>query len=196
MKRLIELMLMLFLTFSTAISQPNFAKGHIGLGGAITLSPWSLTENWQNGLNLNGGFSLYIRPNFALVTNLDYYRFSVDKSKDFYTWPITSGSPISILTVTANLKATLYRQPAAFSPYILAGGGLMSISTHQYKFNYDGDEYTIKYEDEFVPVIDFGMGFDFLSKRGKGFFIETRYVEGLTEGESTKFIPLRVGIIF
>jgi hypothetical protein len=196
MKRFILSALIILSVFSGAISQTTLLSGHVSLGGAMTLEPSDISENWHKGLNLNCGLVLNIRPNFGILSSLDYYRFGFSESYDNYAQHIYSGNAISIISLTVDLKAKLYRPPTNYSPYILMGGGWMSVSSHHYDYTYSNIAYSAKYDDELVPAIDFGMGFDFLSTRGRGFFIEAKYVEGMTKIESIKFIPLRIGILF
>jgi opacity protein-like surface antigen len=105
------------------------------------------------------------------------------------------GGTIGILSFAVNGKVSL--PVPVFSPYITAGAGLASISASDLTITYQGQPYisgaSPGSETKFSVNAGVGADLDILVAT---LFIEAKYTLIFTEGESSSYVPVTVGITF
>ena len=106
------------------------------------------------------------------------------------------GGNVNILSVNANVKWSLLPIPVV-SPYLTGGIGLAQLSSGDLTVKYNGASVGgfPKVEGETKTAVNLGAGVD-LKLGGVALFAEVRYTWILTEGGSTRYIPISVGITF
>ena len=136
----------------------------------------------------------------------DYVTFSPDQDKyrselaqlfgNAATGYSIDGGNISILSVNANAKWTLLPIPVV-SPYLTGGIGLAQLSSGDLTVKYNGAAVGgfPKVNGETKTAVNIGAGVD-LKFGGIALYAEAKYTWILTEGNSTKYIPISIGITF
>jgi len=189
------------------LSSSALAAGPVRFGlhgnAAFLNVPEPLKEAY--GFGYGGGAHLDIN---LLVLSVrvtgDYISFPIDEGKfkailaagglnasDFQF----DGGRIGILSFAVNGKMGL--PVPVFSPYITAGAGLASISVSDLSIRYQGQPVVSatgqKAETKFS--INAGVGAD-LDIIVATLFIEAKYTVIFTEGESSSYVPVTLGITF
>jgi opacity protein-like surface antigen len=145
----------------------------VALGAAIPMSDFGDAFN----TGYNGTVTVGLNPQMIpLGVRIDgaYNHFGV---KD----PLDGSAHIA--SVTGNL---VYQVPStAVTPYLIGGAGWYNVGT--------SDELGGDSENEFGWNVGGGIK---LPLSGFDTFIEARYNQVQTEGESTKFVPITFGIMF
>jgi len=187
------------------------ASAQVSLGWGIHGNYAQLDVSGQLGSvygnGLGGGAHLDV--NLMMITlrfSGDYVTFSPDQDK--YRNELAQllgnaapgysidGGNINILSVNANAKWTLLPIPVV-SPYLTGGIGLAQLSTGDLTVKYNGSAVGgfPKVEGETKTAVNVGAGVD-LKLGGIALFAEAKYTWILTQGNSTKYIPISVGITF
>ena len=154
----------------------QLAKGDVyfRLGAGVSLPQSSFADNFKQGFNVTGslGWHKWNSP-IGLRADVGYDRFNVKGplSDNVNIW---SG----LGEVTLKIPNVL-----AVSPYLVAGGGLYRFS------DYGTGEAVTKGGWNAGGGITFGVG-------AAKLFIESRYMNVSTEGESTKYVPVILGFSF
>jgi hypothetical protein len=159
------------------------------------------------GSGLGGGAHLDV--NLMMITlrfSGDYVTFSPDQDKyrnelaqllgNAATGYSIDGGNINILSVNANAKWTLLPIPVV-SPYLTGGIGLAQMSTGDLTVKYNGSSVGgfPKVAGETKTAANLGAGVD-LKLGVVTLYAEAKYTWIFTEGNSTKYIPISVGITF
>ena len=158
------------------------------------------------GFGYGGGAHLDVNLPVLLSFRLqgDYVRFSPDEGK--YQKLASSivpgsnpadykieGGAINIWSAHANVKSTFLPLPI-ISPYITGGVGLANLSSSEMTVKYQGQTLGnapgVKGETNFSANI--GAGADL--KVGITLYIEARYTWIFTEGETSTYIPISIGV--
>lgn len=198
MKRMI-LVLGLLLPLSLYAQTPLSFGVHAN--GAALNVPEPLKDVY--GAGFGGGAHLDLD---LLVLSLrlsgDYISFSPDNNK--YLAVINSipgvnasaldGGRLSIISGHVNGKLPLLPVPV-ISPYVTGGVGLSRISVDDVKVTVNGVPVTAPAPSpETKTTINLGAGLDL--KLGIALFIEARYTWIFTEGETSTYVPVTLGITF
>jgi opacity protein-like surface antigen len=149
----------------------------LGVAGGAAIPTSDLSDFVSTGFN--GTITVGLNPAMIpLGIRIDgaYNRFGV---KDAF-----GGGDVTFISVTGNL---VYKIPAVtVSPYAIGGVGF-------YNAELDLPGFPTDSENEFGWNIGGGIS---LPLSGFDTFIEARYNQVQTEGESLKFIPITFGIMF
>ncbi|HET6272010.1 MAG TPA: outer membrane beta-barrel protein [Bacteroidota bacterium] len=189
------------------LSSSAFAAGPVRFGlhgnAAFLNVPEPLKEAY--GFGYGGGAHLDIS---LLVLSIrvsgDYISFPIDEGKfkailaagglnasDFQF----DGGRIGILSFAVNGKMGF--PVPVFSPYITAGAGLASISVSDLSIRYQGQPVVSaagqKAETKFSINVGVGADLDIIVAT---LFIEAKYTLIFTEGESSSYVPVTLGITF
>ena len=187
------------LSFSQGGGRDKKAELYIGGGLSFPMSPEEFSDYWSMGFNAGGGVGYRFGPNFSGNAYFSYNSFSLDED-EFLGGTSSevdiSGGTVSIILVTANLKALLIADPRQVTPYLLAGLGLFSLSVSDVTISYMGYEYSGDTSDsESAFGIVFGGGVDIPVSPTIKVFLEVGYAIGFTEEESTGYLPVKGGLI-
>jgi hypothetical protein len=172
---------------ATAGAAPAVAQGaKFSVGGGLTLPLGDFGDAASTGFH--GLAAVGFQPaNLPVGFQVDgmYQRFGVQDAPDDFD------GNTQLIQGTANVVYTFTTAEAStFHPYLIGGVGL-------YNFKPTGDDLQALVGDE--SVTDFGInagaGFDFQAGN-VGLFVEGRFHNVFTEGESSNFIPITVGVRF
>jgi opacity protein-like surface antigen len=184
-------------------------------GGSAQFSlGWGVHGNYAQldvpgPLNSVYGNGAHLDVNLMMITlrfSGDYVAFSPDQDKyrnqlaqvpgNPTTGYLIDGGDINILSVNANAKWTLLPIPVV-SPYLTGGIGLAQLSTgdRTVKLNESPHPGLPEVEGGTKTAVNLGAGVD-LNLGGVALFAEAKYTWILTQGSSTKYIPISVGITF
>jgi hypothetical protein len=172
---------------ATAGAAPAVAQGaQFSVGGGLTLPLGNFGDGASTGFH--GLAAVGFQPaNLPVGFQIDgmYQRFGVEDAPDDFD------GNFQLIQGTANVVYTFVTaEESTFHPYLIGGVGL-------YNFKPTGDdlEALVGDESETDFGINAGAGFDFQAG-AVGLFVEGRFHNVFTEGESTNFIPITVGIRF
>jgi len=192
------------------LGSESTAAGLIGFGVQATGATLNVPDPLKPvyGFGYGGGAHLDINLPvlFSIRIAADYTTYSPDKEKyktvlaSFAPGSVPSlfdfdGGRINIFSVSANGKLALLPTPI-ISPYITAGGGIGSIS---------GSDLTVKYQGQTLGTapapatetkasVNFGVGIDLSIV--VTLYLEAKYTIIFTQGESSSFVPVSLGITF
>jgi hypothetical protein len=169
---------------ATVGAVPAVAQGaKFSLGGGLTLPLGDFGDFASTGFH--GLAAVGFQPaNLPVAFQIDgmYNRFGVDDE-------FVLGDDVNsqIIQGTANVVYTFVTaEESTFHPYLIGGAGL-------YNFKLTGDDVPDGTEGSTDFGINAGAGFDFQAG-SVGLFVEGRFHNVFTEGESTNFIPVTLGI--
>jgi opacity protein-like surface antigen len=204
MKRIVAVMVVIAVLSIAASAQVSLGWGvhgnyaQLDVGGTIS----SVYGNgWGGGAHLDVNLMM-----ISLRFSGDYVTFSPDQDKyrnelaqllgNAATGYTIDGGSVNILSVNANLKWSLLPIPVV-SPYLTGGIGLAQLNTGDLTVKYNGSSVGgfPKVEGQSKTAFNVGAGVD-LKLGGVALFAEAKYTWILTEGNSTKYIPISVGITF
>jgi opacity protein-like surface antigen len=204
MKRIVAVTVVLTLLSVSAPAQVSLGWGAHGdcaqldVGGPIS----SVYGNgWGGGAHLDVNLMM-----ISLRFSGDYVTFSPDQEKyrnelarllgNAAAGYTIDGGNVNILSVNANVKWSLLPIPVV-SPYLTGGIGLAQVNTGDLTVKYNGSDAGRfpKVEGQSKTAFNVGAGVD-LKLGGVALFAEAKYTWILTEGNSTRYIPISVGITF
>jgi opacity protein-like surface antigen len=178
---------------------------------------WGLQGNWANinvaepmnsvyGTGYGGGAHLDVHfAMLALRVSADYITFAPDNDKyrsvlsklagTAATNFAIEGGRINIFSGNLNLKSTFLPLPI-LTPYITGGIGLANMGVDDAKVTYNGAPQgnITGVKGQTKTSFNLGAGADL--KLGITLFIEAKYTWILTEGETSTYIPISVGVTF
>ncbi len=202
--------LFLVLAFVTIASTHSFAGGPISFGfqatGAVLNVPEPLKAVY--GFGYGGGVHLDINLPvlFSIRIAADYTTYSPDKEKfkgilaaqvpgSIASGFEVDGGRFNIFSVSANGKLSLLPTPI-ISPYITAGAGIGSISSSDLTVKFQGQNLVTAAAPaaETKAAVNFGAGIDLSIV--VTLYLEAKYTIIFTNGESSSFVPVSLGITF
>ena len=169
---------------ATAGAAPAAAQASFSLGGGVTLPLGDFGD--AAGTGFHGLAAVTFVPSGSPVgIQVDgmYQRLGVDDDPVFgeidADFQVIQGTANAVYTFTTAEEST-------FHPYLIGGVGL-------YNMKLTGDDVPDGIDSETDFGINAGAGFDFRAG-AVGLFVEGRFHNVFTEGESTNFIPITVGV--
>lgn len=142
---------------------------------------------------------------FGLRLSGDYITFSPDQDK--YRNALASlvgqaasqfsidGGRVNIISVSANGKMDVLPLPIV-SPYLTGGIGLARISADGTNIVFQGQPYNAypSFSSETKTAVNLGAGIDL--KLGITLFVEAKYTWIFTEGQTSTYVPVTLGVTF
>ncbi len=195
---------LLLLSVSLAFAQaPSVHFGVQGNFGSINVA-----EPMKSVYGPGFGGGAHLDINFAMLAlrvSGDYITFAPDNDK--YRQVLSGltgtaaqsfaieGGRINIFSGTVNLKTTFLPLPIV-TPYITGGVGLANISVDDAKITFNGaPQGTVAgVKGQTKTALNLGAGVDL--KVGITLYIEAKYTWVFTEGETSTYIPISIGITF
>jgi opacity protein-like surface antigen len=201
--------ILLLAAFLTIISSSLYAGGPISFGLQATGATLNVPEPLKAvyGFGYGGGAHLDINLPvlFSIRIAADYTTYSPDREK-FKTVLAaqslgrvasgfeTDGGRFNIFSASANGKLSLLPTPI-ISPYITAGAGIASVSNSDLTIRYQGTDLgTVASDSQTKAAINFGAGIDLTIV--VTLYLEAKYTIIFTNGESSSFVPVSLGITF
>jgi len=164
-------------------------------GGAISMpnSPDGFNDGYKMGWHGLAGVGYKFAPMFQVMGKLEYHDFAAD----------LEGLPLD----GGNTKVTMFGADARYSmnmptfplkPFFFGGAGLAHLKLDEF----EGPTLMTPTLNVGLPYTqdkmywNIGAGLDFKTGPAWGLFVQGRYVNIATEGESVSFIPVTVGVKF
>ena len=174
-------------------------------GISIPLKPDLFNDYWGAGYSIGAGYGHFLnaRQTVALQTWLNYSSHPLDEDEllkavgGVGSDVSISGGSADILTIAVNLKVSTGSVDSKAVPYLTAGAGLFRLSASDATFVGSGQTISQEFgEAEHKIGLSFGAGLNLNLTDRSGIFVEAKYEIGLTEDETTQYIPLRIGVFF
>jgi opacity protein-like surface antigen len=158
------------------------------------------------GLGVGGGVHLDVGlPGLSLRLSGDYLTYSLDEGKfrDSYAGVFggaanqisIDGGKLSIKTVSANAKAAVVPLPVV-KPYVTGGVGLAWLSTDETRTSIAGVAGRTFPAATQNGKTSFNVGAGADLDLGLKLFVEVRYVWIATEGQTSTYVPVTLGVTF
>lgn len=222
MRRMRILILLTAMMMGVAIAQEGGGlEVSLTAGTVLPSSPMTFANYWtaQYGGGLRAGFPL--SESVSLIGSLEYYSFTMNETgvkdgfntdyvRDIWIFDRVTMSPSadqsSVLALSANLRVAPSPRSGLLSPYFIAGLGVMRVSmseismpvTSVLTINTNTIDMTAQNRivggDQTAVLLQSGLGVNFKISDSFNAFVEARYAIGFTEGHSTSYIPLSVGM--
>ena len=178
MRRLVAGLLVTGLMSAAAVPASAQARGYVGLGGGLSIPTGDFGDSFKMGWlgQLIAGITA---PSGRFGGRIDgmYARHSLDD--------VDEGST-TMLGANGDLVFSPGSADARVRPYLLGGVGF---------YNVKGEVGDVEFDGVTDFAYNFGAGIRFGGGGGRmSFFVEGRYISIQTEGSSTGFIPISVGI--
>jgi opacity protein-like surface antigen len=187
--------LMAISAFASAQVSPPISL-HVGGAVSIPSSPEAFSEMYKMGFHGWGGVGYKFMPNFQVVGKVEFHRFNLD------TGPygdLVSGGHNNMLMFGADGRMAFGLPAAPIKPFVLAGAGLARMSMSELS---SSDPILAAALNEFQPeattnvYFNIGAGVELATAPTFSLFAQVRYVSIATEGQSSSFIPISVGLKF
>lgn len=199
-------MYLLFVVFLLA-GLPDSAAAKLrymlDLGIAYPLEPRSFRNGWKTGFNFGLGVEQPMTDRVHLRVQVDASNFVLDsenylRAEGLYEPGLrVEGGDAIILTLATSAKIMpMKRSRSGEAFYLLLGGGLYRMTIGDGNFIRSNDILPRAGSGETTVGLNAGFGVDVRIDSRSSFFLEARYVLGLTRGDFTSHIPVRVGISF
>jgi opacity protein-like surface antigen len=202
--------------FVLALTAPAFAIGPgvaIGAHANFTLSnfPGPATSGATSlqdayGMGIGGGLHLDINLmviSFRLSGDYVHYALDQDKFRDAFR-PVfgnavsqlsIDGGGLGIYSLTANGKMNIVPLPV-ITPYFTGGIGLAWLTRDEVKTSIAGAAGATTPSATQSGCTSFNLGAGVDLSVGISLFVEAKYVWILTEGETSTYVPVTIGVTF
>lgn len=144
-------------------------------------------------------------PGVSLRVSGDYLRYSLDEERvrapyverfggaaDLIS---VTGGALGIMSVSANAKVAVMPLPVV-KPYFTGGAGLAWLSVAETRTSIDGKPGTTFPATTQSGKKSFNLGAGVDLQLGIKLFVEARYVWILTEGATSSYVPMALGVTF
>ncbi len=188
------------LLFAVAASAQVSSPFSLYVGGAVSLpqSPESFSESFKTGFHGSVGLGYKLMPSLQLVGKVEYHRFAVDFGNTVLAAENISGGHNNVLMYGADARYGLNVPAFPLKPFLLGGVGFARLSATEFDGSSElvaslNDEQT---ESQTKFYFNVGGGIELSSGPLFGLFAQARYVSVATDGESSSFIPITLGLKF
>ena len=159
------------------------------------------------GAGYGGGLHLDISfLAFGVRVSGDYITFAPDNDKyhsalvplvgNAASQFTVDGGRVNIISFNANGKLKILPLPIV-SPYLTGGVGLARISAEETKIAFQGGQPATafpSFSSDTQSAVNLGAGVDF--SLGVSLFVEAKYTWIFTEGQTSTYVPVTVGVTF
>lgn len=185
----------------------TYAAGPVGFGVQATAANVNFEGPLKEiyGFGFGGGAHLDINflPIVSLRVQGDYVSFSPDRGKFAALLANSAGVPasdisvdggrINFISANANVKVDVAPLPI-LSPYVTGGAGITSFSTSDLTVQYQGTPVAATKPDsqtKFSANLGIGTELDLVAVK---LYLEARYTWIFTEGSTSTYIPVSLGV--
>ena len=199
MKKLVMILAILF-TFTVAASAQTPAPTPFSIyaGGALSLpnSPDAFKDGFKTGYHGLLGLGFDVAPKFQVIGKVEYHTFQVDFDESMSEY---SGGTNKMWMFGADAKFNPSLPALPISPYVLGGVGFANIKQSEFE---GPASLSLSLLNEFVSESqtelywNLGVGTELKTSPMFSLFAQARYVSIQTEGESSSFIPISLGLKF
>ena len=203
MKKALLVSAMVLLFAAGGFAQEMKPAIYIGGGLSMPMSPDIFKDNWKMGFHGGAGVGFQVHPMFEIIGRAHYNMFSMDLDEYIKTLAEAAGATIDggsykALEVMADVKFLIPIAPegedAPFQPFLLGGVGIVNQSISDVDVTTETETYTITVESQTDLAFGFGAGFEYMASPKASIFVEGKYTMIQTEGETTAYVPIRVGL--
>ncbi len=167
-------------------------------GGALSLptSPQGFSDGWKLGMHGMLGVGKNVAPRLQLVGKLEYHKFNADLA---LIAPSVDGGAINTLMYGVDGRLNLGAPIVPIKPYALGGIGIANLKFNEYTTTDTSLATAVALLNTTVTSIskvyfNFGGGVEFAMGPKTSLFVQARYVTIATDGGSTAFIPITLGL--
>ncbi|MFQ5510513.1 MAG: outer membrane beta-barrel protein [Candidatus Krumholzibacteriia bacterium] len=165
---------------------------------AIPLNPDGFTDGYILGFGGGIGAEIALSPSAKISGTVDFTTFDLDAGGYLASQKLAApssivGGEVSVLYASGNLKwNVLLPSENILRPYVLLGAGYFRMATDDIV----SPGSRIHRDTEHVFGAHGGAGIDIALGSAIGLFFDALYVFGITDNESTGYLPVRVGLSF
>lgn len=172
-------------------------------GGALSLptSPQGFSDGWKLGMHGMLGAGKNVSPRLQLIGKLEYHKFSADAATTtaYFGSPNVEGGAINTWMYGIDGRINLGAPVVPIKPYALGGIGIANLSFGEYTTTDTSLSSAVAAENTSAVSMskvyfNFGGGVEFAMGPKTSLFVQARYVSIATDGGSTAFIPVTVGL--
>jgi hypothetical protein len=192
---------------SVPVSSNDFAKSYqvdtAGNSFALNYSTngmkFEFNKTWTSGFNISCGAAYAMSPQLSVLLDVNYNSFHLDKSKILSILHLTADKYVDdadLITVSlnGNVKYQPFQFGPSFSPYLVAGVGIMSITADNIYVLADiYHNLTYHFSPSTVLNTTFGAGIDLLGGESSSLFVEVKGDIAFTQHDSFYYLPIKIG---
>jgi opacity protein-like surface antigen len=192
----------------TLLATTASAAGPLGFGVQATGAVLNVPEPLKSVYGPGFGGGAHLDINLPIIMSIrvagDYTTYAPDNSKlasllaaegGGNASDITlEGGRINIFSVSANAKFAL--PTPVLSPYITAGGGIASVSMSDLTVKYQGAPVGSAVGSKTGTKASLNIGAGVELNLVLTLYLEAKYTVIFTEGESSSFVPVSLGVTF
>ena len=171
-------------------------------GGALSMptSPAGFSDGWKLGMHGMIGAGKNVSPRLQMVGKIEYHKFSADEAATTASiGPNVDGGGINTWMYGVDGRLNMGAPVVPIKPYILGGIGIANLSYNEYSTTdtslssavATANTSAVSFSDLYFNL---GGGVEFAMGPKTSFFVQARYVSIATEGGSTAFIPVTLGL--
>ena len=198
MKKLLMILAILIAFTASVSAQMPSSPVSVYAGGALSIptAPESCKASFKNGFHGSVGVGFDINPMFEVIGKVEYhtFKFDFDQALSGYT-----GGTNKMWLFGGDLKFSPSLPAMPISPYVLGGVGMANIKQSEFEGPTSLALSLLNQvisEDQTKLYWNMGAGFGLMTSPAFSLFAQVRYVNIATEGESSAFIPVTVGLKF
>jgi opacity protein-like surface antigen len=164
-------------------------------GGLISIpnSPSEFKDAYKNGFHGMVGLGMKVAPMTQFVGKVEVHKFSYDLS----SFSGVQNGAQSVWLFGGDLRIAPGAPAAPFRPFVLVGAGLAKVTYGEF---IGTDPLATAFLNAQNPgnqnklYYNFGAGLEFKFAPMMNFFVQGRYVSIKTDGGSSSFIPITMGL--
>ena len=177
-----------------------------GAGASFLLQPTSFTDRWNTGFALTGALRWKMMPRFSVGIEVGYQRQPLDEEaftasiRALYPTVSVSGGDLWMLPVSVIGEFDLVRWGTT-KPFVRGGAGAVVTGTRSFSASGPGSSQVVSDFSAAAPdetVFGWLVGLGVRTPLGPSLelYLDATWHMAATSGESTSFLPLRIGLIF
>jgi opacity protein-like surface antigen len=198
MKKILAILAILLAFSVSASAQIPSSPVSFYAGGALSIpsGPDSFKDTFKFGYHGSLGIGYSMSPMIELMGKVEYHTFGIDFAN---VLPGYSGGSNKMLMYGVDVKLSPSLPAMPIKPYILAGVGMANVKQSEFTGPASlalGVLNSFIPEDQTKMYWNAGVGMNLLSNPVMSLFAQARYVSVATDGESSQFIPITIGVKF
>lgn len=200
--RKLWMVLAILIAFAAGASAQVPSPFTVYAGGAFTMPTSSnFSDNFKTGYHGFAGIGYKMAPNFQVIGKIEYhtFKFNFDQSALFAGLSGYSGGTNKMLMFGVDGRLSIGVPAAPISPYFLGGVGMANIKQSEFS---GPTSLTLSVLNQLITesqnkvYFNIGAGMELGSGPAFSIFGQVRYVSIATDGESSGFIPISLGVRF
>jgi opacity protein-like surface antigen len=190
-------MILLFLAFAGMAAAQVPQPFSLYAGGAVSIpqAPDAFKSGFKTGYHGAIGIGYKVMPNLQVIGKVEYHTFKFD----FQSLTGLEGGTNKMLLYGADGRYSVGVPSAPLKPYIIGGAGLANIKQSEFS---GSDPLATSILNSVIPesqtkfYYNIGGGVELKSGPAWSMYAQVRYVSIGTEGGSSSFVPITLGLKF